>query len=103
MNGKIKYGYFPLLRNGELIPVHVQLNKLTKFAKLHVGKQIVTSQQKKGSQEPLYPQTIAVSGHAPLTKVWVDYLPPPKNQFILKINGEDYYALVKEDLDVDLS
>ena len=34
MNGKIKRAYFPLLRNGELIPVHVQLNKLTKFAKL---------------------------------------------------------------------
>ena len=38
MNGQIKYGYFPLLRNGELIPVYVQLNQLTKFAKLQVGK-----------------------------------------------------------------
>ena len=34
MNGHIKYGYFPLLRNGELIPVTVHLNKLTNFAKL---------------------------------------------------------------------
>ena len=34
MSGQIKRGYFPLLRNGELIPVTVMLNKLTNFAKL---------------------------------------------------------------------
>ena len=38
MNGNKKQGYFPLLRNGELIPVSVLLNKQTKFAKLQVGK-----------------------------------------------------------------
>ena len=81
--------------------MHVQLNKLTKFAKLQVGKQIVTNKQLKGSQEPLYPQTIAVNGHAPLTKVWVDYQPLPNNKFILKVNDEDYYLLVKEDLDLE--
>ena len=32
-----------------------------------------------------------------------DYLPPPKNQFIIKVNGEDYYALVKEEFDFDPS
>ena len=50
MNGQIKSGYFPLLRNGELIPVTVMLNKMTNFAKLQVGKQIVTAKQKQGSQ-----------------------------------------------------
>ena len=49
MKGQIKYGYFPLLRNGELIPVSVHLNQRTKFAKLQVGKQIVTSKQRKGT------------------------------------------------------
>ena len=38
MGGQIKRGYFPLLRNGELIPVTVMLNKMTNFAKLQVGK-----------------------------------------------------------------
>ena len=55
MNGQIKRGYFPLLCNGELIPVIVQLNKLTKFAKLQVGKQIVTAKEKQGSQNQLFP------------------------------------------------
>ena len=32
-----------------------------------------------------------------------DYHPPPKNQFLVKINDEDYYILPKEDVDVDLS
>ena len=43
MNGPIKQASFPLIRNGELIPVTVHLNELTKFSKLKVGKQIVTS------------------------------------------------------------
>ena len=96
-------GYFPIILNGELIPVHVQLNKLTKFARLQVGKQIVTSKQRQGSQNALYPQSIAVSGHAPLTKVWVDYQPPPKNKFDLKVNDKSYYTFVKEDIFADLS
>ena len=45
MNGQIKRGYYPLLRNGVLIPVTVQLNQRTKFAKLQVGKQISSSKQ----------------------------------------------------------
>ena len=43
MNGPNKQASFPLIRNGELIPVTVHLNELTKFSKLRVGKQIVTS------------------------------------------------------------
>ena len=46
---------------------------------------------------------VAVSGHAPLSKVEADYLPPPKNQFVIKVNGDEYYTLSKEDLGVDLS
>ena len=38
MSGFKKYGYFPLLLNGELIPVSVLLNKKTNFSKLQVGK-----------------------------------------------------------------
>ena len=38
MSGIKKYGYYPLLRNGELIPVTVMVNKQTNFAKLQVGK-----------------------------------------------------------------
>ena len=96
-------GSFPLLRDGELIPVSVQFNKLTKFAKLQVGKQIATAKQKQGSKNPLFPQTIAVAGLAPLLKVWADYLPPPKNKFDIKVNGDDYYKLKKEDIDLDPS
>ena len=47
--------------------------------------------------------SISIVGLAPLLKVWADYLPPPKNQFIIKINGEDYYTLVKEEIDFDPS
>ena len=45
--------------------------------------------------------SIAVSGLAPLSKVSADYLPPPKNQFEIKVNGQDYYTLVKEDSEFD--
>ena len=37
----------------------------------------------------------------PLTKVWVDYEPLPKNTFIFRINGYDIYSLVKEEVDYD--
>ena len=101
MNGQKKYASNPLLRNGELIPVTVQLNQLTKFSKLQVGKNIVTAKQRHGSQNPLFPHSIAVSGLRPLQKVWVDYLPLPKNQFLVKVNDFNYYTLVKEELDFD--
>ena len=61
-----RHGYYPLLRNGELIPVTVLLNEQTKFSKLQVGKQIVTARQRQGSENFLYPQSIAVIGKAPL-------------------------------------
>ena len=81
----------------------VSLNKQTNFAKLQVGKQIVTARQRKDSQNLLFPQTVAVVGLAPLIKVWADYLPPPKNEFVVKVNGDDYYTFPKEDVNFDPS
>ena len=63
----------------------------------------MTAKQRKGSKNPLFPQSIAVTGLAPLSKVLADYQPPPKSQFVIKVNGEDYYSLVKEDLGADQS
>ena len=37
----------------------------------------------------------------PLTKVWVDYEPQPKNRFIIRVNDADFYSLVKEEADFD--
>ena len=48
MNGPKKNGYFPLIVNGELIPVSVSLNEQTKFSKLAVGKNMVTAKQRAG-------------------------------------------------------
>ena len=30
-------------------------------------------------------------------------MPPPKNEFVIKVNGDDYYILPKEDVDFDPS
>ena len=40
---------------------------------------------------------------APLSKVEVIYEPSPKNIFIIRVNGVDYYSLVKEEVDYDPS
>ena len=63
----------------------------------------MTTRQRQGAKYPLFPQTIAVSDKAPLSKVTADYLPPPKNQFQIKVNDQDYFTLMKEELGVDLS
>ena len=44
-----------------------------------------------------------MSGLHPLAKVWVDYEPLPKNNFIIRINDADLFALVKEEVDYDPS
>ena len=103
MNGPKKIGEYPLIRQGELIEVTVLYNQLTKFAKLNVGKHVVTARQSQGSTEPLFPLAMALNGLDPLHKVWVDYQPYPKNNFIVRINDDDYYKLVKEELDFDPS
>ena len=79
----------------------MQLNTVTKFAKLQVGKNVVTARQRSSNGDPLLPLAIALRGLNPLTKVWVDYLPQPKNSFSIKVNGDDIYNLVKEEADFD--
>ena len=81
----------------------VVLNTQTKFAKLAVGKQVVTSKQRHGSQEQLFPLIIGISGKVPLSKVEVDYEPQPKNTFTFRINDADILNLVKEEVDFDPS
>ena len=44
-----------------------------------------------------------MSGLGPVNKVWADYLPPPKNKFVIKVNGDDYFRLPKEEEDFDPS
>ena len=66
MNGPKKVASFPLIRNGELIPVDVMLNEQTNFSKLRVGKQVVKSKSRKGSKNSLFPLIIAVGDLAPL-------------------------------------
>ena len=75
----------------------------TKFAKLSVGKNVVTAKQRHGSQEPLLPLFIALSGLSPISKVWVNFELQPKNTFIFKVNDADVYSLVKEEVDFDPS
>ena len=79
------------------------MNRRTKFAKLSVGKNVVTAKQRQGSQEPLLPLSIALSGLPPISKVKVDYEPPPKNKFSFEVNGKDIYNLIKEEVDFDPS
>ena len=62
---------------------------------------MVTTKQRNNSGDWGFPLTIALNGLDPLTKVRVDYVPLPKNIFIFRINGEDIYSLVKEEVDYD--
>ena len=57
--------------------------------------------KQRSSKDPIFPLTISVSGLPPLSKVSVDYEPNPKNNFKIKINDEDFYSLVKEEVDFD--
>ena len=101
MDGPKKSAKFGIMRKGEYLGVSVIYNTHTKFAKLAVGKHIVCAKQRKGSKDPLFPLTIALNGCPPLTKVRVDYEPQPKNTFMFKINDEEIYILVKEEVDFD--
>ena len=74
---------------------------ITKFSKLQVGKHVVTTKQRDSSEEPLFPLSIALSGLSPLEKVWVDFEPLPKNNFIIKVNDNSIYSLKKEEVDYD--
>ena len=80
MDGPKKKFKFGLLLKGKYIGVSVVLNTLTKFGKLAVGKHVVTAKQH-NTGDLIFPLVVAVSDLSPLTKVWVDYLPHPKNIF----------------------
>ena len=101
MDGPKKSAKFGLLRKGEFLGVSVVLNTQSKFGKLAVGKHVVTGKQRH-SGDKIFPLIVAVSGKAPITKVQVDY-DQPKNTFKFKVNDEDVYSLVKEEVDFDPS
>ena len=103
MNGPKKSAKFGLLLKGQYIGVTALLNFHTKFAKLSVGKHVVTAKQRQGSQDPLLPLCIGVSGHPPISKVEVRYEPQPKNKFAFRVNDVDLYSLTKEEVDFDPS
>ena len=91
---------FALLRKGEVTSVSILFDKITKFAKLAVGKNVVTAKQTH-SKDLIFPLAVALIGLSPLTKVWVNYLPSPKNTFDIRVNGEDIYNLIMEEIDFD--
>ena len=103
MDGPIKSANFYILRKGEPTRVSVTYNTHTKFAKLCVGKHVVSAKQQKGSKDLPFPLALAVVGLSPLVKVWVNYEPLPKNAFQIKVNDEDLHYLLKEEFDEDPS
>ena len=102
MHGPKKSANFGLLRKGQYTGVSVVLNSHTKFAKLAVGKHVVTAKLRH-SGDQLFPLTVALSGLGLLSKVEVNYLPQPKNIFTFKVNDLDIYSYVKEEVDYDPS
>ena len=90
------------MRRGEYVSVSVLFNMMTKFGKLQVGKHVITAKQRNPG-DLIFPLAIALSSLHPLTKVWVDYEPQPKNRFVIKVNDADIYNLVKEEVDFDPS
>ena len=103
MDGAIKSANFYLLRNGEPTRVSVTFNTHTKFAKLCVGKHVVSAKQQKGSKDLPFPLALAIVGLSHLRKVWVNFKQNPKNSFEIKVNDEDLYRLLKEEVDEDPS
>ena len=103
MDGPTKSANFFLLRKGEPTRVSMTFNTHSKFAKLCVGKQVVSAKQLQGSKDLPFPLALAIVGLYPLEKVWVNYKQIPKNSFEIKINDEDLYHLLKEEVDEDPS
>ena len=101
MNGAKKSAKFGLMRKGEYIGVSIVLNTQSKFAKLAVGKHVVTAKQRH-SGDKIFPLFVALRDKSPLEKVQVNY-DPQKNTFQIRVNDEDIYSLVKEEVDFDPS
>ena len=59
MQGPKKSARFGLLRKGEYIDVSVVLNTQSKFAKLAVGKHVVTAKQRY-SGDKIFPLAVAI-------------------------------------------
>ena len=74
---------------------------LTKFVKLSVGKYVVSSNWRNSSKDLIFPLAVALSGLHPITKIWVDYEPQPKNKFVIKVNDVDIHSFVREEIDFD--
>ena len=87
------------MRNGEHVEASILYDMNAKFAKLKVGKNVVTAK----NRNQLFPLIIAMGDLHPLTKVWVNYKGQPKNKFVIKVNDEDIYTLAKEGVDYDPS
>ena len=68
MNGPKKSARFGLMLKGEYIGVSVVLNTQSKFAKLTVGKHVVTAKQRR-SGEKMFPLAVAVRDKGSLQKV----------------------------------
>ena len=92
---------FGLLRKGEYISVSAVFNTHTKFGKLAVGKHVASTKLQHGSGNSIFPLVIALNDLSPITKVWVDYEPQPKNIFKFRVNDADIYTITKEEIDYD--
>ena len=68
MEGPKKSAKFGLMRKGEYIGVSIVLNTQSKFAKLAVGKHVVTAKQRH-SGDKIFPLAVAIRDKAPLEKV----------------------------------
>ena len=71
----------------------VTFNTHTKFAKLCVGKHVVSAKQQQGSKDLPFPLALAIVGLSPIEKVWVNFEQIPKNSFEIKVNDEDLQLL----------
>ena len=68
-DGPKKSARFGLLLKGMYIGVYAVLNTHTKFSKLSVGKFVVTANQRRSPQDPLFPLAVALRGFPLLSKV----------------------------------
>ena len=48
-----------------------------------------------------FPLILAIAGLSPIQKFWVNYEPLPKNAFEIKVNDNDLYKLLKEEMEED--